>query len=540
MAHSKPLNFWGWGYVGEGLNDQQKQHLQRAIEQLIPPSQLQPIAPPNISQLPNHQPISTPASSDQVEWYTDLETIAVHSCGKSSFDLARWRAGQWPSMPTAVAFPKTVDGIIEVLEFVDKQNLALVPFGSGSTVTGGVECRNHPNKDGWLSLDLSLLDQCLEIDPISKLAHFQAGVLGPQSDQVLREQGLAMRHFPQSYQFSTVGGWVATRSAGHYATGRCKIEDRLNAVGVCLPNGTYHQTSSFPNSSVGPDPNAIWAGSEGTLGIITDAWLQVVDIPEASAQATLICKSFEQALDVVRLIVQSDLRPTQCRALDPVESMLSAILDPKFTGAGQAIVLLGYEGQDPDWVQTQLDQTIKLIKNNGGDVQVKKADPGQRSTQTSSWKSTFFRQPYIRDALLDIGILSETFETATNWRTAMSLYKNVRDELLQKLSEISPNAGVSCRLTHAYPDGCALYFTFFLPSQRDRLVTDWQMLKTFAGNSVNAHHGTASHHHACGRDHMPWANQETPTMWHDSFAAIKQTLDPGNKMNPGVFWTKTS
>ncbi len=330
------------------------------------------------------------------------------------------------------------------------------------------------------------------------------------------------------YFHSTLGGWVATRGAGHFSTLIAKIEDRVESLTVALPDGRKVETRPLPASSVAIDPNRLWCGSEGTLGVITDVRLRCVRLPTERKSAGIKFKTFEAALDCARTLLQSGIYPTQLRILDPYEHMLSAAYSGR--GATGALMVLGFESAGAP-TQALFDKTIEIARSLGGE---QKDDGGKEAV--GDWRNTFFRQPYLRDALMDYGVISDTFETAVPWSKVPQFYKAVREATVKALVKTCGSGMVGCRSTHSYTDGCSLYFAFFGPGRRGALVEQWQEIKNAASDAVMANGGTISHHHAMGRDHQRWGKLEIPAPFRAAIRAAKGELDPKGIMNPGLWF----
>jgi alkyldihydroxyacetonephosphate synthase len=321
---------------------------------------------------------------------------------------------------------------------------------------------------------------------------------------------------------------VATRGAGHFSTLMAKIEDRVQALSATLPDGRRVETRPLPASSVAIDPNRLWCGSEGTLGVITDVRLRCVRLPTEKKSAGIRFKTFEAALDCARNLLQSGIYPTQLRILDPYEHMLSATFSGK--AATGALMVLGFESAGAP-VGALFDKTVEIARGLGGEL---KDDGGKEAV--GDWRNTFFRQPYLRDALLDYGVISDTFETAVPWSKVPQFYRAVREATVQALVKTCGSGMVGCRSTHSYTDGCSLYFAFFGPGRRGALVEQWQQIKNAASDAVIANGGTISHHHAMGRDHKRWAGEEIPAAFQAAIGAAKLELDPKGILNPGLWF----
>ncbi|MDQ1307039.1 MAG: alkyldihydroxyacetonephosphate synthase [Actinomycetota bacterium] len=462
----------------------------------------------------------------------------AHASGKSFPDLARARTGRVDHAPDLVAYPRTEADISELLDWAAAELIAVIPYGGGSSVVGGVTPDVGPGYRGSLSLDLQRLDRVLEVDPVSRAARAQAGVLGPDLARQLKSSGLALRHYPQSYQYSTLGGWIATRAGGHYATGPTHIDDFVEAVRVISPAGTW-QTRRLPAAGAGPDPNRLMLGSEGTLGILTEAWIRLQPRPGFRAAATVRFDSLPTAVAAVREIAQAGLNPANLRLLDRVEARNALVAD----GTAEVLVI-GFESADHD-VAGLLDRALECTGDHGGVTAPSRAPADRDSVAADSdtprprsaqaWRDAFLRMPYYRDELLGYGIISETFETAVTWDRFEALHAAVTTAVTSALAaeRLAP-ATVSCRFTHVYPDGVAPYFTVLARGTHGDLDRQWWTVKQAASEAIMAAGGTITHHHGVGRDHVPWYRQERPDLFAAALAGAGRELDPAGIMNPGV------
>ena len=524
----KTLNPVGWGYVEDALSERERESVMKvagawfggkALERRPPPE-------PAMVALPKSRIVPPPVLAGCVS--TTHGSRLLHARGRSFRDLASLRAAALADVSDAVATPGNQAELERVLQWADAEDYALIPYGGGSSVVGGVNAEGMDDFDGVVTLSLRGMNRLLDVDTRSRTVHAEAGILGPDLEEALKPHGMAVRHFPQSYFHSTLGGWAATRGAGHFSTGLAKIEDRVQALGVTLPDGRRVETRRLPASSVGPDPNRLWLGSEGTLGVITDVHLRCVALPKQRVSAGVRFKTFEQALDAARALLQSGIYPTQLRILDPYEHMLSRAFSGK--AATGALMVLAFESAGAP-LNELFAAAQDLCRQHGGEAQSKDAEEG-----VGDWRNTFFRQPYIRDALMDYGVISDTFETAVPWSAVPGFYHAVREATLKAVTKVCGFGAVSTRSTHSYTDGLCLYFAFFGPGRHGSLVDQWWEIKAAASEAVVANGGTMSHHHAMGRDHQRWARKEIPAPFRAAIRAAKLELDPHGLMNPGLWF----
>jgi alkyldihydroxyacetonephosphate synthase len=525
---SKTLNPVGWGYVEDALTDAERKPLLKLVSGFLggKPLERRAPVPPEAMRLPDVRVSIPPALEAIVSAHH--ATRLLHATGRSFRDLATLRTGTLAHAPDAVATPRSADELDAVLAWAARERFAVIPCGGGSSVVGGINAEGMDEFNGVVTLSLRGMSRVLEVDERSAVVHAQAGIFGPDLDAACKPHGLAVRHFPQSYFHSTLGGWVATRGAGHFSTQLAKIEDRVESLGVTLADGRRVETRPLPASSVGIDPNRLWCGSEGVLGVITDVRLRCVRLPTNKRGAGIRFKTYEAALEAARALLQSGIYPTQLRILDPFEHMLSSAYSGKAVCG--ALMVLGFESAGAP-LDELFASTVEITRSHGGEL---KESEGQESV--GDWRNTFFRQPYLRDALMDYGVISDTFETAVPWSALPAFYPAVRQATMAAIQKECGGGMVSCRTTHAYSDGCSLYFAFFAPGRHDALVEQWGRIKEAASDAVMKHGGTISHHHAMGRDHRRWARQEIPAPFRAAVRAVRRELDPSGMMNPGLWF----
>ena len=528
MSAGRTLNPVGWGYVEEALGEREREQVLKVAGAWFGGKSLErrPAPAPSAIALPPSRIKPLPVLEGCVSTAHDARLL--HARGRSFRDLAGLRDARLADVPDAVATPRSNAELERVLQWAQSEEYALIPYGAGSSVVGGVNPEGLEEFDGVVTLSLRGMNRVLDVDTRSRTVHAEAGILGPDLEDALKPHGLAVRHFPQSYFHSTLGGWVATRGAGHFSTGLAKIEDRVQALGVVLPDGRRAETKRFPASSIGPDPNRLWCGSEGALGVITDVHLRCVALPATRVGAGVRFKTFEAALEAARALLHAGIYPTQLRILDPYEHLLSRAFSGK--AATGALMVLAFESAGAPLAET-FAAAQGLCRQHGGEVQQKDAEEA-----VGDWKNTFFRQPYIRDALMDYGIISDTFETAVPWSAVPGFYHAVREAALKAITRVCGTGAVSARSTHSYTDGLCLYFAFFGPGRHGSLVDQWWEIRAAAAEAVLANGGTLSHHHAMGRDHRRWARAEIPAPFRAAIRAAKRELDPLGLLNPGLWF----
>ncbi|HVF33095.1 MAG TPA: FAD-binding oxidoreductase [Acidimicrobiales bacterium] len=520
-------SWWGWGWEDEAVSGRDLEQIAAAIARRpgfggLDGAILQPLAaegldlrPPRVEPPPALAGICTTAPHER----------AGHTYGKAFRDVVRALRGDVPTPPDVVAFPTTEAEVVDLLDWCSGAGLAAIPYGGGSSVVGGVEPRLGDEWPAAITIDLTRIDRVLEVDRTSRAARIQGGALGPVLEDQLRPHGLTLRHFPQSFEFSTLGGWLATRSGGHFATVYTHIDDLVESLRVVTPSG-ISESRRLPGSGAGPSPDRLFLGSEGSLGVITEAWMRVQDRVRWKASASARFATLEAAAEACRAISQSALFPTNCRVLDPGEATSAGVTD------GTSVLLLGFESADHP-VDAWAARAVELVADHGGEV-----PEGVRSSSTEgaagTWRNSFIRAPYGRDALTRLGVVVDTFETACTWGAFPALHAGVVSAMTDALERVCGGGSISVRFTHVYPDGPAPYYTVMAPSRPADQLAQWDELKAAAGDALLAHGGTITHHHAVGRDHHPWYDRQRPALVGAALRAAKGVLDPGGILNPGV------
>jgi alkyldihydroxyacetonephosphate synthase len=517
---------WGWGF-----EDQQPQaaqlrasatalgeHLGMKLGEVEEPVALEAV------ELPAPRVLAPRALAEICS--AELHARASHALGKSYTDVVQGFRGHFDHAPDFVAYPRIESEVEEILEWCAGARVAAIPFGGGTSVVGGVTPDVGPSYEGAISIDLGALDRVLEIDEVSRAARIQAGALGPSLEEQLGAHGLTLRHFPQSFEYSTLGGWIATRAAGHFATVWTHIEDLVESVRAVTPVGVW-ESRRLPGSGAGVSPDRMLAGSEGTLGLITEAWVCVQPRPSQRSSAGVRFESFHAGVACVRAISQSGLHPSNCRLLDPGEAALTLAGDGSY-----ALLVLGFESTDHP-VEAAMARALELCAEHGGAIS--RSGEGSGSDAVGSWREAFLGAPYMRDVLVAAGVLAETFETAITWDRFARFHERVIAAAEQTVREVCGGPGkVFCRFTHVYPDGPAPYFTVLAPARRGEEVEQWAAIKRAVSDVLIAEGATITHHHAVGRDHRLWYDRQRPEPFALAFAGAKAAIDPAGIMNPGV------
>ena len=493
--------------------------------------------------LPNLKPASPVALSDArirpsvVTVPPELASVcsvddalrAAHTYGKAFLDLYRAFRGDFESAPDVVALPQSEDDVRAVLRWAHAADLVVVPYGGGTSVVAGVEAAESERRAGVISLDLSGLNQVHAIDHTSRLADLGAGLFGPQIEAALKPHNLTLRHFPQSFEFSTLGGWLATRAGGHFATLYTHIDDLTAGIRMLMANGEVWESRPLPGSGAGPSPDRIVLGSEGTLGIITRAWMRVRPRPGFKASATLTFETFEAAVEACRAVAQSGLHPTNCRLLDANEAQLNMV-------GAQAVLVLGFESalgsQD-----APMQAALAIAQAAGGQLKRPAAytTPSKSGTDKTAnrWRSAFLSGPYLQSTLMMLGAIVDTFETCCTWAQFPALDAAIRANVSAAIEGFGLPGRLSCRFTHVYPDGPAPYYTWMTPMSAD-VPAQWRTIKAAASDTLIAQSATITHHHAVGRTHRPWYAAQRPAPFGAALQALKGVCDPEGRLNPGV------
>ncbi len=525
-------NWWGWGDEGDALGPSDMSTLAQQVAGVFS------LPTPSAAYASAIQSVTVPATAvtppESLATLFDFDPQArvLHAKGQSFTDVVRAFHGQVGRVPDVVLRPRSAADVAQLLDWADGNGVVVIPFGGGTSVVGGV---NAPLDDPRpvASLDLGRMDRVTDIDEVSLAVRIEAGARGPRIEEQLRVKGLSLRFYPQSWQYATLGGWVATRAGGHFATGPTHVDDLVESIEAQTPTGPW-VSRRLPASGAGPSPDRMWLGSEGTLGVVTAAWLRAVPRPNQRASVTILFPVFESAMAAVREIVQSGLRPSNLRLLDPTEALVNGAGD-----GSKSVLAMGFEGTGR-WLGSLLDPATKICRNHGGLLDgMPKMIAGDRSGTadgaSGDWRQSFLRAPYVRDALVRLGFVVETFETAVTWDKADRFIEDVRERTRQAAEDVGDGkAIIGVRLTHAYPDGCAPYFTVITPGRGTDRPAQWAEVKAAAADAIIESGGTITHHHAVGRDHAPWWRQQRPEPMGRVWEAVRGELDPNRIMNPGV------
>ncbi len=479
-------------------------------EAIVPPSRLPAAA---------RQALAAAAGADQV--HEDRAARLRRAGGKSTTDLLRRRAGDAAGAPDAVVTPGSHEQVVAVLAAASAHRVAVVPFGGGTSVTGGVE----PVRGVFgavIALDLRRLDRLTRLDPESLTATLQAGLRGPEAEELLGRHGLTLGHLPQSFEHATIGGFAATRSAGQASAGYGRFDDMVLAITAATPRGTLEAGGLAPASAAGPDLRQLLLGSEGTLGVITEVTVRVRRQPETVLDEAWSFADFGSGVAALRALSQSgESLPSVVRLNDQTETAILGLTGgPEITGC---LAVTSYEGTAAA-VGPRQRAAARLLAGHGG------APLGPGSV--AAWRESRFAAPRRRDALLDAGVLAETLETATSWANLAGLYAAVTAALTGSLTAAGTPPVVMCHVSHVYPSGASLYYTVVAAEAADP-IGQWRAAKSAASDAIMSNGGTITHHHAVGTDHLPWMRAEIGDLGAEVLRAVKAVLDPAGVLNPG-------
>jgi len=525
-------SFWTWGWQADEPSPAERAEMASTLSATYG-KEIKAPPIPAIDDIEIRSPrISIPDSVSGVVTIDKTERI-IHTYGGHFLELNRALRGDFASPPDAVAYPTNNDELERVMAWCDEKGHTVIPYGGGTTVVDGVSI--PAQVDAAVTIDMERFDQVLEIDETSRAARIQAGIFGPDMEDQLRPSGFTLRHFPQSFPWSTLGGWIVTRSGGHYATNHTHIDDFVESATMLTPSGWW-ESRRLPGSGAGPSPDRMVIGSEGTLGIVTQAWMRIQKRPVYRATAGVVFENFAAAYDATRHIAQAKLWPANLRLLDPAEAGRAAGMDGR-----HALLIVGFESADVPQ-QAFINEAVKIARECGGtigddDIQI---DDGSgkatgRGGAVGNWRSSFIG---VNAGLTNgLGLIGDTFETAVTWDAWPAFDAVIRERVGGVLKEvIGETHSLSCRFTHVYPDGPAPYYTFSGMGTPGGEAEQWQAIKSAASDAIIQAGGTITHHHAVGRMHAGHWQQQRPDLFETAYRGAKQAVDPSSIMNPGVLF----
>lgn len=536
MTPRRDAKWWGWGdpAVEPSLDGEALGVLRERIGDLEPwplAKALEDFELPAAEALPR----ALVDAVGEANVFTDDEDRLRHATGRGYVDLARLRNGTLENAPDAVVMPPDAEALRRVIDACAANGVAVVPFGGGTSVVGGVEpVRGDHGR--LISLDLGALRE-VSVDRRSLTATLAAGLRGPEAEAALGRQGLTLGHFPQSFEYATIGGFAATRSAGQASSGYGRFDALVSSVRLMAPAGDI-STLATPHTAAGPALRELVFGSEGVLGVIPDVTVRVRPAPSVRRYEAWIAESFDAGAEIVRALAQGPGLPQIIRVSDEEETEgtlalngprgLSGRLFDGYLGIrkrrGGALIIVGFEG-DEESVSRRRALTVRALRQGGA------AYLGQAAGQ--AWEHGRYQGPYLRDTLMAMGAMVETLETSHTWSRFGELHEAVGTAIRNSLAAQGTPGLVFCHLSHAYADGASLYFTFISRARRGAELEQWGEVKRAACEAIVAHGGTITHHHAVGRDHAPYMEAEVGSTGLNALQAVKEELDPLDIMNPG-------
>ncbi len=528
--------FEGWGEPGSkpDLGPEVREMLSERIGECEPRESagLGDVKPPTAATLPRS--VIDAAGGPAAISTTDEDRIR-HAAGSSYPDLVNLRSGSLPDVPDAVLVPAEVDAVAAVLAACAQERVAVVPFGGGTSVVGGVD----PYRGGFerlVALDLAAM-RSVEIDAVSRIAHLGPGLRGPEAETVLGRAGFTLGHFPQSYRYATIGGFAATRSAGQASSGFGRFDALATDIELTTPTGSM-RTLETPHTAAGPALRELILGSEGIFGVITDVGVRIRPRPELREHEGWFAPGFAEGIELIRSMAQDGVSPDIVRLSDRDETEVSLAMSG-LEGVKRAalggylklrrraegcMLIVGWEGE-AESVRRRRELSRRVLRA-GGAVPLG-SSPGR------SWDHGRFEGPHLRDSLLDLGAMVETLETSHTYSRIGELYDAVRGALSGAMEAGGGRGLVMCHVSHAYADGASLYFTFLTPARVGGELEQWREIKSAACGAIVAAGGTITHHHAVGRDHAPYMGAEIGELGVETLRAVKERLDPVGVMNPG-------
>ncbi|MDE2494291.1 MAG: FAD-binding oxidoreductase [Alphaproteobacteria bacterium] len=542
-------NGWGWAAHKDDLSDREDIWRWLASELSMPALLATPARgfeelslPPCALSLEDRHSLNRIVGEEHVRG--DVYERAFHTLGRSYYDLLRLRAGDLSLAPDVVVYPRGTEEVLAVLKFAAERDIAVIPFGGGTSVVGGVSGVRGAFKKA-ITVDLSAMDRLIDIDNVSGTATVEAGIAGPALEKALETKGVTLGHTPQSFEFSTLGGWIAHRGAGQGSNRYGRAEDWLIGVKLATPRGLL-ATGDAPASAVGPQLVDLIVGSEGVFGIVTEATVRVRPQPAVCDYRGYLFRDFESGMAAIRAAMREDIATTMLRLSDADETrfyrsygnlgrprtilrrLTDLYLEMRHFDEKACALIAGFEGS----------RSIAKAARKQFDAVARRHGALALGTRTGErWRQSRFQAPYLRDPMMDRGVGVDTLETAASWSKLGVLYAATRAALETAIQQAVPREDakgiVMCHVSHSYTDGASLYFTYIFPRTLDGDVVQWKTIKKAATDAIVANGGTVSHHHGVGEDHLPWIAQEKGTLGIDVLRAVKAALDPKGILNPG-------
>ncbi|WP_152346068.1 FAD-binding oxidoreductase [Brevibacterium sp. CFH 10365] len=540
MDNTRPrMRWWGWGEDGNdgpvkpGAKKILSKHCGWPTGVDHPPVALEDVALPE-STLTDEVRVRL-AETVGEDFVRDDRAVRVsHAAGRSLPDLIRLRSGALTYAPDAVVYPASDAEVDALLAVCSEESVAVVPFGGGTSVVGGITAA-RAQFSACVSISLARLDKIVDVDAESLTATVQAGVFGPDLEEALQARGFTLAHYPQSFEFSTVGGWVATRSAGQQSTGYGRIDENVYGLRCSTPNGPI-ELRTTPATAAGPNPRQLLVGSEGTLGIITEVTLRIRRTPQSSLADSWFFPDFASGTAALRDMEQSGLRLDIARLSDVNETAFGlSQLGSELQRKGILAYLRARGVSTPCLLVVRFDgrpAENRSRRSEARSIARKHKGVNLGAVPETTWEKHRFSTPYLRDQLLREGMIVETLETSAPWSTVEQLHDTISVAVEKALADRGTPAFVLCHVSHLYASGCSLYYTIFAKQQIGAEIAQWKALKSAAGDAIIAGGGTITHHHAVGTDHAPWMTAETGGLWLRMLRAAKAEVDPAGIMNP--------
>ncbi|OQY44764.1 MAG: hypothetical protein B6242_11955 [Anaerolineaceae bacterium 4572_78] len=543
--------WWGWGYVGKSYSIENRPNVWPFLKQklALTPRKCRIIALDDIELPPPKLTAELLKELTEIYGENNINTSKVtrisHSFGQSYGDVICLRKGNIDHAIDVVVYPRNEEQIQKTIIMASKNRLAIIPYGGGTSVTGNLELRNDESYDGGISMDMRKMNM-IQIDNVSQTVTAQAGIFGPALEEAVNAQGLTLGHFPQSFEFSTLGGWLATRSAGQNSTRYGKIEDMLISLRAITPTGII-ETKSIPASSTGPSIDQLFVGSEGTLGIISQATLQLQPLSASTEMCGILFKRFLDGVQAVRAMSQAGIVPSVLRISDEPETEATFMFRSQsanpikrvaekggmwflnqrdYSFQKGSLMILVFEGS-PQQVALDKSAALRICKRHRA--------VSLGNIVGKAWHKERFLLPYLRDVLLDNGVMIDTLETAITWDKINNLYFNVRNAISKAIEKQGMKPLVLTHMSHVYRTGASLYFIFMANQKIDAELEQWQEIKAATIEAILHNGGTLSHHHGVGRDHARWFEDEVGHLGKAFVLASKSYFDPQHILNPENF-----
>jgi len=550
MKDAPSSKWWGWGDPDKRFDLSLRPYFFSNLKSILKIENAPHLFPPPLEKISvpetklDHEEILALEKilSPEGIWLSSKERI-THAYGKSFRDLMRIRYGIFENIPDAILIPRSEADILRILEWAQQNKIAVIPRGGGTSVVGGVEAVSDPTQRKRVVLDMRALNRVLSISETDMIAEVETGIFGGDLETQLNQKGFSLCHFPESFQYSTLGGWIAARSAGQQSTLYGKIEDMVESLRLITPAGVV-DSLPVPAAANGPDWDQLIIGSEGIFGIISRARMKLKILPQEKYYTAYLFNSFEAGMAAVQEIIRQGILPSTVRLSDSTEtdfifslreisSAFSALLDRNmqkwfawkgFVPHKRSLLILGLEGTLPK-VKYEKAAIKKIFKHYTVFHLGSKVGNG--------WYRHRFENPYLRDELLGYELIVDTLETATEWGNVEHLHAAVKSAIEAAFRELEIKGVVMAHLSHLYTTGSSLYFIFLAKPHRGRALEEWTVIKRAASDTIVENGGTISHHHGVGIDHRPWIRKELGTLQLQLLRQMKKQFDPAGILNPG-------